>query len=129
MISYAAFVRIQHQVDRGITDGVGGDPPAGAVGGNDRVDQGVRVVLQIAADTRLIAEIRTHGGGVPDQGSVGEDLHRPQAQAVIAEPGAKSQVDAVAEVVGLGATQCMQHRRHHHEFDAHGQAPGIAARW
>ncbi len=116
-------VDVEDGGDRAVTDGVGGDLPARAVGTGDDVPEPRHVHLEEAAVAGLALEVATHRGGPPDQRAVGEDLHRPDAQPLVAPAGAQAQVEAEAVAVRGGVGQVVQGLRGDHERGPHPEAP------
>ena len=84
------------------------------------------VVLEEAALARGVGEVLGHRAGVPDQRAVAEDLHRPDPQPVVAEPGPDAEVEAERHPVAGVRRQRVQHVGGDHQLDPHRQPPLIA---
>jgi hypothetical protein len=105
-----------------VADRVRGDPPAGPVRGDDRVGETGGVGLQVPPVSgvtvhRIAGVGGGHGGGAADERAVGEDLHRAQAQPVVAEAGPQAQVDASVDAVGWVRAEGMEDVADHHQLD------------
>ena len=115
------LVRVEHHVDGQVADRVRGDLPAGAVRGDDRGLQLGRVGLQVAAALPApcpVAVVRVvQGGGPPDQGSVGEDLHRAEPEPVVAEAGLDAQVQPGHQAVAGVRAEGVQDLAGRHQLD------------
>ncbi len=116
-------VDVEDGGDGAVADGVGRDLPARAVGAGDDLPEPRHVHLEEAAVAGLALEVAAHRRGPPDQRAVGEDLHRPDAQPLVAPAGAQAQVEAEAVAVRGGVGQVVQGLRGDHERRPHPEAP------
>ena len=119
------LVGVEHQVDGGVADGVGRDPPAGAMGVEDAGAQGVRGVLEVAALPGGVGELLAQGAGVPDQRPVAEDLGRTDPEPVVAQTGPDAEVQPDAQVVGGVPGQRVERVRGDHQLHAQREAVGV----
>ena len=77
--------------------------------------------------SRVIVRV-VQGGGLADQGAVGEDLHRAEPEPVVAEPGADAQVETCHQVVVGVRAERVQHLPGRHQLDPDAQLALVPGR-
>ena len=91
---------VQHDVQCGVADGVGGHLPAGTVRADDPPPQfrGGELEKPAVALPRpgVVLVVAAHEGAAADQRAVGQDLGRAQPEPFVAEPRPHAQVQAHA---------------------------------